>query len=69
MTAVDTFAVQLVLDGTPMNLAGDDLEAAVMALLDRGHPYTTGADRCRISERHAKRIAGAVRARQARRAG
>jgi DNA (cytosine-5)-methyltransferase 1 len=28
MTGVDTFAVQLVLDGTPMNLTGADLEAA-----------------------------------------
>ncbi len=68
MTTIDMFAVDCVLDGTPMNLAGGDLEAAVMALLDHGHTYTVVADRCRISERHAKRIAGAVRARQARRA-
>ena len=66
MTGVDTFAVELVLDGTPMNLTGVDLEAAVMALLDRGHTYAEIGHRCRISEQKVWRTADAVRAREKR---
>lgn len=60
---VDTFAIELVLDGTPMNLTGVDLEAAVMALADRGHTYQAIADRCRISEQRVKEVLQMVRKR------
>lgn len=63
MTGVDKFAVQLVLDGTPMDVTGVDLDAAVMALVDRGHPYATIAHRCRITERKVQKVVDAVRAR------
>jgi len=60
---VDTFAIELVLDGTPMNLTGPDLEAAVLALADRGHTYQTIADRCRKTEGQIRRTLDAGRKR------
>lgn len=46
-----------------MNLTGPDLEAAVVALADRGHTYQTIADRCRVTEGKVQRTLDMLRKR------
>ncbi len=63
VTAVDWFAVELVLDGHRMNLTGADRDAAVLALADRGHTYTEIGDRVRLSRAAARKAVDAARQR------
>jgi hypothetical protein len=63
---VDEFAVELVLDGQPMHLAGRELELAALALSDRGLTYAEIAARCRSDADTVRRVLNTARARIAR---
>lgn len=60
---VDELAVDLVLDGQPMTLTGRELEAAALALSDRGLGYGLIAARCRTDEETVRRVLNTARTR------